>query len=61
MYAYAQHTRFISSCVTANPVDVHTLVTVFIQGLVDGPVKTHLFRLELETLYQAISISEQEA
>uniref|UniRef100_A0AAV1UJ93 CCHC-type domain-containing protein n=1 Tax=Peronospora matthiolae TaxID=2874970 RepID=A0AAV1UJ93_9STRA len=30
------------------------------QGLADGPVKTHLFRLELDSLEQAISIAEQE-
>uniref|UniRef100_A0AAV1TX50 CCHC-type domain-containing protein n=1 Tax=Peronospora matthiolae TaxID=2874970 RepID=A0AAV1TX50_9STRA len=29
-------------------------------GLADGPVKTHLFRLELDSLEQAISIAEQE-
>uniref|UniRef100_A0AAV1UF69 CCHC-type domain-containing protein n=1 Tax=Peronospora matthiolae TaxID=2874970 RepID=A0AAV1UF69_9STRA len=42
------------------PVDEHTLVSVFMQGLADGPVKTHLFRLELDSLKQAISIAEQE-
>ena len=30
------------------------------QGLTDGPVKTHLFRLELVTLEEAISVAEQE-
>uniref|UniRef100_A0AAV1U1C7 CCHC-type domain-containing protein n=1 Tax=Peronospora matthiolae TaxID=2874970 RepID=A0AAV1U1C7_9STRA len=35
-------------------------VSVFVQGLADGPVKTHLFRLELDSLEQAISIAEQE-
>ena len=30
------------------------------QGLTDGPVKTHLFRLELDTLEEAISVAEQE-
>ena len=33
---------------------------MFIKGLTDGPVKTHLFRLELESLDQAISAAEQE-
>uniref|UniRef100_A0AAV1UXZ5 CCHC-type domain-containing protein n=1 Tax=Peronospora matthiolae TaxID=2874970 RepID=A0AAV1UXZ5_9STRA len=45
---------------SSNSVDEHTLVLVFIQGLADGPVKTHLFRLELDSLEQAISIAEQE-
>uniref|UniRef100_A0AAV1U007 Retrotransposon gag domain-containing protein n=1 Tax=Peronospora matthiolae TaxID=2874970 RepID=A0AAV1U007_9STRA len=44
----------------SNPVNEHTLVSVFMQGLADGPVKTHLFRLEIDSLEQAISIAEQE-
>uniref|UniRef100_A0AAV1UVI6 Retrotransposon gag domain-containing protein n=1 Tax=Peronospora matthiolae TaxID=2874970 RepID=A0AAV1UVI6_9STRA len=60
VHAYAQHTRHLTSCISSNPVDEHTLVSVFMQGLADGPVKTHLFRLELDSLEQAISIAEQE-
>ena len=33
---------------------------MFIQGLVDGPVRNYLFHLELDTLEQAISDAEQE-
>uniref|UniRef100_A0AAV1TTN7 Retrotransposon gag domain-containing protein n=2 Tax=Peronospora matthiolae TaxID=2874970 RepID=A0AAV1TTN7_9STRA len=60
VHAYAQHTRHLTSCISSNPVDEHTLVSVFMQGLADGPVKTHLFRLELDSLEQAISIAGQE-
>uniref|UniRef100_A0AAV1VCS0 CCHC-type domain-containing protein n=2 Tax=Peronospora matthiolae TaxID=2874970 RepID=A0AAV1VCS0_9STRA len=60
VHAYAQHIRHLTSCISFNPVDEHTLVSVFMQGLADGPVKTHLFRLELDSLEQAISIAEQE-
>uniref|UniRef100_A0AAV1TRH0 Retrotransposon gag domain-containing protein n=1 Tax=Peronospora matthiolae TaxID=2874970 RepID=A0AAV1TRH0_9STRA len=60
VHAYAQHIRHLTSCISSNPVDEHTLVSVFMQGLADGPVKTHLFRLELDSLKQAISIAEQE-
>ena len=35
-------------------------MTVFMQGLADGPVRNHLFRLELNTLEEAISEAEQE-
>uniref|UniRef100_A0AAV1U1J0 Retrotransposon gag domain-containing protein n=1 Tax=Peronospora matthiolae TaxID=2874970 RepID=A0AAV1U1J0_9STRA len=38
--AYAQHLRYLASSVTKFPVDEHTLINVFIYGLVDGPVKT---------------------
>ncbi|CAI5720140.1 unnamed protein product [Peronospora farinosa] len=57
---YAQHVRYLVSCIVLNPIDEHTQVTVFIKGLTDGPVKTHLFRLELESLDQVISAAEQE-
>uniref|UniRef100_A0AAV1UZF0 CCHC-type domain-containing protein n=1 Tax=Peronospora matthiolae TaxID=2874970 RepID=A0AAV1UZF0_9STRA len=60
VHAYAQHIRHLTSCISSNPVDEHTLGSVFMQGLADGPVKTHLFRLELDSLEQAISIAEQE-
>ena len=60
VHAYAQHIRLLSSCITTNPVREHTLITVFMQGLTDGPVKTHLFRLKLDTLEQAIAAAEQE-
>ena len=60
IHAYAQHTRYLVSCIVCHPIDVQTQVTVFIKGLADGPVKTHLFRLELESLDQAIAIAEQE-
>uniref|UniRef100_A0AAV1TN22 CCHC-type domain-containing protein n=1 Tax=Peronospora matthiolae TaxID=2874970 RepID=A0AAV1TN22_9STRA len=60
VHAYAQHIRHLTSCISSNPVDEHTLVSVFMQGLADGSVKTHRFRLELYSLEQAISIAEQE-
>uniref|UniRef100_A0AAV1TFY6 CCHC-type domain-containing protein n=1 Tax=Peronospora matthiolae TaxID=2874970 RepID=A0AAV1TFY6_9STRA len=60
VHAYAQRIRHLTSCISSNPVDEHTLVLVFMQGLADGPVKTHLFRLERDSLEQAISIAEQE-
>uniref|UniRef100_A0AAV1VNL7 Retrotransposon gag domain-containing protein n=1 Tax=Peronospora matthiolae TaxID=2874970 RepID=A0AAV1VNL7_9STRA len=60
VHAYAQHKRHLKSCISSNPVDEHTLVSVFMQGLADGPVRTHLFRLELDSREQAISIAEQE-
>uniref|UniRef100_A0AAV1T9P7 Retrotransposon gag domain-containing protein n=1 Tax=Peronospora matthiolae TaxID=2874970 RepID=A0AAV1T9P7_9STRA len=60
VHAYAQHIRHLTSCISSNPVDEHTLVSVFVQGLADGPVKTQMFRIELDSLEQAISFAEQE-
>ena len=39
---------------------MNTLITVYMQGLADVPVKTYLFHLELDTLEEAISVAEQE-
>ena len=36
------------------------LMTAFMRGLAAGPVKIHLFRLELDTLEEAILVAEQE-
>ena len=36
------------------------LITIFIQGLADGPVRDHLFRGEVKTLSAAIYAVEQE-
>ena len=41
-----------------NPVSV--LITIFIQGLSDGPVRDHMFRGELKTLSEAIYAADQE-
>ena len=60
VHAYAHHIRLLASCITANPFHEHTLITVFMKGLADGPVKTNLFCLELDTLEEAIAVAEQE-
>ena len=61
VHAYAQQIRLLASIITTNPVHEHTLITVFTQGLADGTVRNHLFRLELNTLEDSISAAEQEA
>ena len=60
VHAYVQHIRLLASCITANQVHEHTLITVLMQVLADGPVKTHLFCLEPDTLKEAKSVAEQE-
>uniref|UniRef100_A0AAV1UDV7 Retrotransposon gag domain-containing protein n=1 Tax=Peronospora matthiolae TaxID=2874970 RepID=A0AAV1UDV7_9STRA len=60
MHAYAQHLRYLASSATENPVDEHTLINVFIYGLVDGSVKTYMYREDFHTLEKAIACEEQE-
>ena len=44
VHAYSQHVRYLESCMVVNPVSEFVLITIFIQGLSDGPVRDHLFR-----------------
>uniref|UniRef100_A0AAV1V760 Retrotransposon gag domain-containing protein n=1 Tax=Peronospora matthiolae TaxID=2874970 RepID=A0AAV1V760_9STRA len=58
--AYAQHLRYLASSFMKNPVDEHTIINVFIYGLVDWPVKTYMFQEDFHTLERAIAYAEQE-
>jgi hypothetical protein len=60
IHAYAQHARFLADSIVQDPIDERTQITAFIKGLNDGPIKTHLFRVELSTLDEAIAIAQQE-
>ena len=60
VHAYAQHVRYLASCIVANPVNEFVLITIFLQGLIDGPVKNHLFRIELKSLEEAITTALQD-
>uniref|UniRef100_A0AAV1TXL3 Retrotransposon gag domain-containing protein n=1 Tax=Peronospora matthiolae TaxID=2874970 RepID=A0AAV1TXL3_9STRA len=60
VHAYAQHLRYLAKSVTENHVDEHTLINVLIYGLVDGPVKTYVFREDFHTPEKAIAYAEQE-
>lgn len=60
VHAYDQHVRYLASCMVMNPVSEFVLITIFIQGLSDGPVRDHLFRGEIKTLSEAIFAAEQE-
>ena len=60
VHAYAQHVRYLARCMVVNPVSEFVLITIFFQGLADGPVRDHLFRGELKTLSEAIYAAEQE-
>ena len=39
--AYAQHVRYLASCMVANSVSEFVLITIFLQGLINGPVRNH--------------------
>ena len=60
VHAYAQHVRYLASCMVVNYVSEFVKITIFIQGLTDGPVRNHLFRGERNTVSEAIYTAEQE-
>ena len=58
VHSYIQYILHLTSCITVDPLNQQTLITLFMQGLTDGPVKTYLFRLEFNTLEEAIRVAE---
>ena len=59
-HAYAQHMRYLASYIIVNPVSEFLLITIFIQGILDGPVRNHLFRGELTSISEEFYAAEQE-
>ena len=55
VHAYAQHVLYLARCMVANSVSEFVLITIVLQGLIDGPVRNHLFRIELISLKEAIT------
>ena len=60
VHDYAQHVRYLASCMVANPVSEFVLIMIFLQSRIDGPVRNHLFRIELKSLEEAITTAVQE-
>ena len=59
VHSYIQYMRHLTSCIIPKPPSEQTMITLFMQGLTDGPVKIYLFRLEFDTLEEAIRVAEQ--
>ena len=60
LHEYAQNARQLVARVVSQPIDDATQVSVFLNGLRDGPVRDHSFRVFPETLDKAINIALQE-
>ena len=41
VHSYIQYIRHLTSCITANQLNEQTLITLFMQGRTDGPVRTY--------------------
>lgn len=60
LHDFTQRIRYLSTSLTSTPMDEDTLVSIFLQGLKDGPVRTQLFRSYPKSLEDAISEALQE-
>ena len=60
LYDYVQEVRALIADIVENPIDEATQVSVFLNGLRSGPVRTQLFREYPETLESAITMALQE-
>ena len=60
VYEYAQETQAIIASVSKYPIDPFTQVSVFLNGLREGPIRKQLFREFPDTLERAITIALQE-
>ena len=60
VHSYIQYIRLLTSCITVDPLNQQTLITLFMQDLTDSPVKIYVFRLEFNILEETIRVAEQE-
>ena len=60
LYDYIQEIRQLVSGIVDHPVDENTLVSIFLRGLRQGPVRTHLFRSYPTTLEGAMATALEE-
>jgi hypothetical protein len=60
LHAYVQEARYLVSVIVQDPMADATQVSVFINGLANGPVRTQLFREYPHSLEDAISKALQE-
>lgn len=60
LYAYVQELRQIAACITQNPLTEDVKVTVFSQGLKQGPARLEVFRRMPRTFEEAVNIAMGE-
>ncbi|POM76491.1 Gag protein [Phytophthora palmivora] len=60
LYEYTQEMRVLAASLVENPLPERIKVTVFMDGLKVGPSRTQLFRVNANTMDEAIQISLQE-
>ena len=60
VHEYAQEARMLVSSIMNQPIDQATQVSVFLNGLGEGPVRDQLYRVFPDTLESAMTLALQE-
>jgi len=60
LHSYVQEVRLLIASITGEPVDVQTQISVFLNGLEPGPIRTQLFREQHATLEETIQSALNE-
>ncbi|KAG3143041.1 hypothetical protein PC128_g24669 [Phytophthora cactorum] len=60
LHEYIQEMRELTASLVGNPLHEHIKVTVFMDGLRVGPIRTQLFRVQASTFEEAIQVDLQE-
>ena len=60
LYGYIQRARYLVAGITSEPLQEQTKLTVFLNGLNQGPVRMYLYRSKLESMEHAIALSLEE-
>ena len=60
LHDYVQEARYLVASIVQHPIDDATQVSVFLNGLAEGPVRTQMFREYPDELEEAILLALQE-
>ena len=60
LYEYVQELRQLRASIASSPLPEEVMVTVFLNGLAQGPVRLEVHRKEPQTLEEAIAVAQRE-
>jgi hypothetical protein len=60
LYSYVQRARYLVASLVKEPMQEQTKLTVFLNGLSNGPIRTYLYRMDMETMEEAIATALEE-
>lgn len=60
LYSYIQEARYLVASISKDPLEEKTKLTVFLNGLNQGPIRSQLYREDLDTMEEAIASALEE-